>query len=280
MRQRGYCEICLAENMRSFRAANADCRFTVATSVTEAPRGVSFFAHSATIGCDLLTVRISRHLQNVTAQQRPRHMENVYRLPVTPQTEKRTVRNRRPPNAALRTREYLTPQEVNALVEAARKNPYGHCDATMILIAYRHGLRASELCGLRWEQVDLRAANLHVSRVKIGTPSTHPLKGVELRAPRRLQCENPPGSPFVFLSERKAPFSVDGFRHLVQRAAGAGKLEIKCHPHMLRHACGFILANDGVDTRSLQSYLGHRNIQHTVRYTELAPTRFKDFWRD
>jgi len=100
------------------------------------------------------------------------------------------------------------------------------------------------------------------------------------RAPciRWLQRENPPGSPFVFVSERKAPFSVDGFRRLVQRAAKAAKLKIKCHPHMLRHACGFKLANDGVDTRSLQSYLGHRNIQHTVRYTELAQP-FKNFWR-
>ena len=83
----------------------------------------------------------------------------------------------------------------------------------------------------------------------------------------------------MFVSERKAPFSVDGFRRLVQRAAKAAKLKIKCHPHMLRHACGFKLANDGVDTRSLQSYLGHRNIQHTVRYTELAPQPFKNFWR-
>jgi integrase len=150
----------------------------------------------------------------------------------------------------------------------------------MILLAYRHGLRASEVCALRWKQVDLRAAHLHVSRVKSGTPSTHPLKGVELRALRRLQRENPPGSPFVFVSERKPPFSVHGFRRLVQRAAKAAKLKIKCNPHMLRHACGYKLANDGVDTRSLQLYLGHRNIQHTVKYTELSATRFKNFWRD
>jgi type 1 fimbriae regulatory protein FimB/type 1 fimbriae regulatory protein FimE len=108
----------------------------------------------------------------------------------------------------------------------------------------------------------------------------HPLKGVELRALRRLQRENPEGSPFVFVSERKAPFSVDGFRRLIQRAAAAAGLEIKAHPHMLLHACGFKLANDGVDTRSLQAYLGYKNIQHTVRYTELLPARFKHFWRD
>jgi site-specific recombinase XerD len=94
-----------------------------------------------------------------------------------------------------------------------------------------------------------------------------------------FNCEAP-ASPFVFLSERGAPFSTAGFARMLERAADAAALEIKAHPHMLRHACGFKLANDGVDTRALQAYLGHKNIQHTVRYTELAPTRFKNFWRD
>jgi site-specific recombinase XerD len=82
------------------------------------------------------------------------------------------------------------------------------------------------------------------------------------------------------VSERGAPFSTEGFARLLQRAAKAAGLSIKAHPHMLRHACGYKLANDGVDTRSLQSYLGHKNIQHTVRYTELSPDRFKNFWQD
>lgn len=80
--------------------------------------------------------------------------------------------------------------------------------------------------------------------------------------------------------KRKAPFSTAGFARLIERAAGAAGLEIKAHAHMLRHACGFALANAGHDTRSLQAYLGHKNIQHTVRYTELAPGRFNGFWRD
>ena len=84
----------------------------------------------------------------------------------------------------------------------------------------------------------------------------------------------------MFVSERGAPFSTAGFARMLERAAAAAGLKIKVHPHMLRHACGFKLANDGVDTRALQAYLGHKNIQHTVRYTELAPTRFKNFWRD
>jgi integrase len=193
---------------------------------------------------------------------------------IAPITEKRTVGRR--PNAELRTREHLTATEVDRLIEAAKTNRQGHRDATMILLAYRHGLRASEVIDLRWDQVDFNQAVLHVRRVKAGTPSTHPLTGAELRALRRLQREA--ASPFVFVSERGSPFTVSGFRRMIERAASG--LEIKVHPHMLRHACGFKLANDGVDTRALQAYLGHRNIQHTVRYTELAPDRFKGFWRD
>src|SRR5512143_3975801 len=199
---------------------------------------------------------------------------------VTPATVNRTVRPKRPPNADLRTREYLTEAEVERLTNAARKNRWGHRDATMVLVAYRHGLRASELVDLRWEQVDFRTANLHVRRVKQGTPSTQPILGDELRALRRLQREQQPRSPFVFTSERGAPFSTAGFARMIERAGIQAKLAFKAHPHMLRHACGYKLANKGHDTRALQAYLGHRNIQHTVRYTELSPTRFKDFWRD
>jgi site-specific recombinase XerD len=185
----------------------------------------------------------------------------------------------RRPNRDLRTREHLTEREVEKLVEAARSNRNGHRDATMILVAYRHGLRASELVDLRWEQVHFTSANLDVRRRKAGTPSTHPLGGSELRALRRLKREQN-SSQFVFVSERGDPFSTEGFARLLQRAAKAARMTIKVHPHMLRHACGFKLANDGVDTRALQAYLGHKNIQHTVRYTELAPGRFKGFWKD
>jgi len=105
------------------------------------------------------------------------------------------------------------------------------------------------------------------------------LTGRELRAPRRLEREAT-GSPFVFVSERRAPFSTRGFQAMVERAAQAAGFDMKIHPHMLRHACGYKLANEGVDTRTIQSYLGHKSIQHTVRHTELAPTRFKGLWRD
>jgi len=184
------------------------------------------------------------------------------------------------PNKALRTREYLVPAEVAKLIKAAKGNRWKYRDPTMILVAYRHGLRAAELVDLRWDQVDFRGGNLHVRRVKAGTPSTHPIRGDELRALRQLRREQEPKSPFVFTSERGAPFTTAGFARMIERAGIEAGFTFKAHPHMLRHSCGFTLANKGHDTRALQAYLGHKNIQHTVRYTDLAPTRFKDFWRD
>jgi integrase len=186
-------------------------------------------------------------------------MGNTHLKLVTPTIEKRTVMPRRAKNADLRTREYLTEHEIEALMAAARQNRYGHRDATMILIAFRHGLRASEVVDLRWDQADFNRAVLHVRRTKGGSPSVHPLSGTEMRALRRLQRE----------SQAKTPFTTAGFARMIERAAVAAGLGLKAHPHMLRHACGFALANAGHDTRAVQAYLGHRNIQHTVRYTEL-----------
>lgn len=198
---------------------------------------------------------------------------------VAPKPVKRTVTPRRPPNVELRTREHLTEAEVEKLMAAAKGNRWAHRDSTMLLSAYRHGLRAAELVDLRWDQIDFATATMHVRRVKQGTPATHPIRGDELRALRRLQREQDPKSPFVFTSERGAPFTTAGFARMVERAGRVAEIGLKVHPHMLRHSTGFKLANDGHDTRALQAYLGHRNIQHTVRYTELAPGRFKDFWR-
>ena len=210
----------------------------------------------------------------------PTKMAKSHLKLVTPTTKKRTVVPKRRPNAELRTREHLTEAEVEKLMSATKNNRYGHRDATMILVGYRHGLRASELTDLRWDQVDFTNGSMHVRRVKQGSPSTHPVRGDELRALRRLQREQDPRSPFVFTSERGSPFTTAGFARMLERAGVEAKLAFKPHPHMLRHACGFALANKGHDTRALQAYLGHKNIQHTVRYAELAPTRFKDFWKD
>jgi type 1 fimbriae regulatory protein FimB/type 1 fimbriae regulatory protein FimE len=187
---------------------------------------------------------------------------------------------RRPKNKDVRTREYLTPEEVAALEKAARGlGRHGHRDATLILIAYRHGLRVSELIALRWDQVDLKQGALHVNRSKNGSPSVHPLRGPELRALRRLRRDYS-NSPHVFSTERKGPLAASTVRHVIKRAGHAAGFSFQAHPHMLRHACGYKLANDGHDTRAIQQYLGHKNISHTVRYTELAPQRFSNFWRD
>jgi type 1 fimbriae regulatory protein FimB/type 1 fimbriae regulatory protein FimE len=202
---------------------------------------------------------------------------------VAPTTVNGTLAHRPPRrqrNADVLAREYLTDAEIARLIATAARNRYGHRDATMVLVAYRHGLRTGELVTLRWDAIDFAHGRLHVRRLKGSSESVHPLSGRELRALRRLRQEQEPDSPFIFSSERGAPFTPAGFRKMVARLGVVADLGFPVHPHMLRHACGFKLANDGVDTRSLQAYLGHRNIQHTVRYTELAPTRFKNFWHD
>lgn len=198
-----------------------------------------------------------------------------------PNTVNGTVPPKRLPNRERRSREYLTPGEVDTLMGAAReRGRYGHRDATMILLAYRHGLRVSELVALRWDQIDLSAGLLHVARLKRGTPSVHPLRGPEIRALRRLEREGPTSAAYVFASERGGPLTAAGFRKLLMRTGEVANLGFSVHPHMLRHGCGFKLGNDGQDTRAIQHYLGHKNIQHTVRYTELSPDRFKGFWKD
>src|SRR5262249_20821179 len=176
-------------------------------------------------------------------------------------------------------REYLTEREVDKLIEAAKDNRWGHRDATAILIAYRHGLRASELVSLRWSDLELTTGRLHVRRAKGGTPSVHPLSARETRALRRLQREAP-SSPYLFVSERGSPLAVAGYQRMIARAGEAAGFPFLVHSHMPRHACGFKLAADGQDTRAIQAYLGHRSIQSTVRYTALAPGRFKGFWKD
>jgi integrase len=197
---------------------------------------------------------------------------------VLPAKDNRTVaRPRRLPNAELRPREHLTEREVEKLIEAAKGNRYGSRDGTIILIAFRHGLRASELCELQWSDVEFETGSLHLRRAKGGATGTHPLLGDELRMLRVLKREAK--SPFIFVSERGAPFSVAGLAKLIERAGIEAKMPFKVHPHMLRHATGFALANKGTDIRTLQAYLGHRSIQSTVRYTELARGRFKNLWR-
>jgi type 1 fimbriae regulatory protein FimB/type 1 fimbriae regulatory protein FimE len=186
----------------------------------------------------------------------------------------------KPKNKDCRSREYLTQPEIDKLRKAARiQGRHGHRDDTLILLMFRHGLRVSEIIALRWEQVDLQQGLLHVHRLKNGIASTHPLRGIELRALRQLKRDYL-DSIYIFISERKAPLTDRSVRHIIARAGEHADFDFTIHPHMLRHSTGFYLANLGHDTRAIQSYLGHANIKNTVIYTELSPQRFKNFWRD
>ena len=177
-------------------------------------------------------------------------------------------------------RDYLRPDEVEAMVQAARKTGrHPVRDAAIILMMFRHGLRTTELVALRWHQVDLKAGYLDVHRAKRGHNAKHPLRGPQLRLLRELQ-RTYADSPYVFVSERKAPLSPRSIREIVARVGKVAGLSFVPHPHQLRHACGYYLASCGHDTRAIQEYLGHKNIQHTVRYTAMAPHRFENFWND
>jgi len=197
-----------------------------------------------------------------------------------PSIENGNVPPARLKNKDVRSREHLTPDEVERLITSARSlGRHTQRDATLILLAYRHGFRVSELVALRWDMVDLKQGLLHVNRLKNGTASTHPIRGPEIRALRQLQRDYP-DSPYLFVTERKGPLTTSTVRKIIARAGESAQIGFPVHPHMLRHSTGYKLANDGHDTRAIQHYLGHKNIQHTVRYTELSAGRFKDFWQD
>ena len=210
------------------------------------------------------------HMSNISVLRQGKHS--------APTNENGKVK--RKPYKELRSREYLTTDEVESLMKAASSiGRHGHRDKSLIMIAYRHALRVTELIYLRWDMVDLKAGLLHVSRLKNGIDSVHPIRGPELRALRKLRKLYPEG-PYLFVSERGGPMSDSNVRKMIKRAGEKAGIGFLVHPHQLRHSTGYKLANDGQDTRAIQHYMGHRSIQHTVRYTELSAARFKDFWKD
>jgi type 1 fimbriae regulatory protein FimB/type 1 fimbriae regulatory protein FimE len=174
----------------------------------------------------------------------------------------------------------LTAAEVKQLVDCGKIiGRHGSRDALLILMTYRHALRVGEVVDLKWDQLDLDNAKMHVNRLKNGDSSVHYLEGDEIRALRKIRRAYP-DSAFVFTSERKGPLSPNAVHKIVARAGERAEMELSVHPHMLRHGKGYDLASKGIDTRAIQAYLGHKNIQHTVTYTKLDPTRFKGFGRD
>jgi type 1 fimbriae regulatory protein FimB len=179
-------------------------------------------------------------------------------------------------------RKHLSGREFERLLDAIKGSRNETRDRCLILLMFRHGLRVSEACGLVLEQVDVESRILHVARLKGGLSTTHPLRGDEIRAIKAWLVERarmkPPGRAF-FLSEQRKPLHRSTVNLALRKYGEKAKLPVAVHPHMLRHACGFALADQGADTRLIQDYLGHRNIQHTVRYTATNPARFEKLWR-
>jgi site-specific recombinase XerD len=185
-------------------------------------------------------------------------------------------------NDAYRVREHLTEAEMDKLLAAIKGNRHGHRDWLIGLIIYRHGLRVSEACDLRWDDIDLRKRTIIVRRLKGSTDSVHYLERDELNGlkllHRQQQADGVKGA-YVFITERGQPFGRMGIGRMIERAGEAAKLPFPLHVHMLRHSTGYALAARGMDTRRLQHFLGHASITNTVRYTAMSPEPFKDIWR-
>ena len=182
----------------------------------------------------------------------------------------------------MRDRKHLVAAEVEKLMDATKGSRHAARDRCLLLLMFRHGLRVSEACGLRLSQVDTESRVLHVARLKQGLSTTHPLRGDELRAIKAWLTERAtmkPDTDAFFISERRGPLSRMTAWLAVRTYGRLADLPIEAHPHMLRRACGFALADQGADTRLIQDYLGHRNIQHTVMYTATNPARFERLWR-
>jgi site-specific recombinase XerD len=208
---------------------------------------------------------------------------NRSHLRVVDSSEKRPVASKgRKPNEAYRVHEHLTEHQMAKLLAALKRNRHGHRDWLIGLLIYRHGLRVSEACDLRWDDLDLTKRTVIVRRLKGSTDSSHYLDRDELagiKLLRRQQEAKGIKSAYVFVNERDEPFRRMGIARMVERAGEAAKLPFPVHVHMLRHSTGYALANRGMDTRRLQHFLGHASITNTVRYTAMSPEPFKDIWR-
>jgi type 1 fimbriae regulatory protein FimE len=193
------------------------------------------------------------------------------------QSEMPTVNQGRGSNETYRSREHLTESEIDDLIAIAGKGRNPERDRLLVMMAFRHALRVSELVSMKWDQIDLKAHTVFVKRVKGSVSGIHGLDGDELRLLRALRRDNPHGA-FVFMSERKAPMSVDGAQKLIERLGVAAEMPFQIHAHMLRHSTGYALAGRGVDTRTIQTLMGHKNIQNTVIYTLVADKRVRTIW--
>jgi type 1 fimbriae regulatory protein FimB/type 1 fimbriae regulatory protein FimE len=177
---------------------------------------------------------------------------------------------------------WLSIDEVDALRRAAARGPHGHRDSTMILIAFRHGLRATELGGLRWEHASLTRRTLFIRRAKDSFSGEHPLERDEVAALKKLCPSAGDRRGLIFLTQRGSGFTRRAIHLMIAKVGESAGIGLPVHPHMLRHACGYHMINKGFDLRIVQAWLGHKNVQNTTRYTVLAPNRFAalNIWGD
>jgi type 1 fimbriae regulatory protein FimB/type 1 fimbriae regulatory protein FimE len=202
-------------------------------------------------------------------------------IPRTPKSVCKVTSGRKP-NKTYRVREHLTEQEMSKLLAALKGNRNGHRDWLIGLMIFRHGLRVSEACDLRWDDLDLPKRQVMVRRLKGSTDSTHFLERDEVNGLRLLQRQQQvegKAQAYVFVNEHGKPFGRMGIGRMIERAGETAKLPFPIHVHMLRHSTGYALANRGMDTRRLQHFLGHASITNTVQYTKMSPEPFKNIWR-
>lgn len=189
----------------------------------------------------------------------------------------------RTPNTVMSqvARDYLHSAEIDKLLSAAKSFPrHGLRNHLMILLAYRHALRISEVISLRVSDINLDEGRIYCKRLKGSVTNTHPMEGDEIRLCRRWLKERPKTAlDFVFVSERGSPLTRQSAWRIVAEAGERAELDLDIHPHMLKHSCGYYLANKGLDTRLIQDYMGHKQIQNTVRYTATNAKRFEGLWR-
>ena len=185
-------------------------------------------------------------------------------------------------NSDIKKRNFLTQNEIESLLNAANSGPHAARNYCLTLLCFIHGFRASEICRLRISDIDLRSKCIYIHRLKKGFSTTHPLLNKEIQALKRwldIRDEYPQStSEWLFLSRKGNPLSRQQFYQIISASGDQAGLPLEIHPHMLRHSCGFALANMGIDTRLIQDYLGHRNIRHTVWYTASNAGRFYGIW--